>query len=92
MATSTTDYSAPDDIRGWIATPSSLSSQKCGSRAIFTEENCVVARREPEVYDNDCVVYTRDALGVGRVWQTTILDISWWSGYGLVSRYVLCSL
>ena len=82
----------PADTRDWLATSAPLNTKKHGSRARFSRDDCVVERREPEDYPGDCVVYTRDPLPLGQVWQATILNSTRkWKGFGgLVSGCVLC--
>ena len=93
MAASTTsDYSSPDDISDWIATPSLFSTEKHGPTATFSVGKFVVERLQPDSYPFDCVVYTRDPLVVGHGWQITVLKTTTMWGYGLVSGYVLCFL
>ena len=88
---STSDHTMPD-ISDWLSTPAPFSSAKHGWRALFSEGNSVVERGQSEDEYNGCVVYTRDPLVVGRVWQITILKIAQWSGTGLVRGCVLCFL
>ena len=79
----------PEDISDWLATPAPFSTETHGKLARFSVSNSVVERREPEDYDDDCVVYTRDPLVVGQPWRTTLLNNTRkrWSG-GLVSGCV----
>ena len=88
---STSDYRVPD-ISDWLSTPAAFNSVKHGGRALLSEGNSVVERRMAEIYYGNCVVYTRDPLGVGRMWQITVLETTLrWIG-GLVSGCVLCFL
>ena len=90
---SSSDSSPPSDVHGWNATPALFNVYKHGRRAIFSGDDSIVERREAERYDGDCVVYTREPLSVGHVWQTTVLNTTRreWIG-GLVSGCVLCFL
>ena len=87
------DSSPPSDVRDWLATPASFNTNHHGRRADFSVNDSVVERRGPEYeykdYDDECVVYTRDPLPLGHVWQTTVLNTtrSFYGG-GLVSRCV----
>ena len=77
------------DVSDWIVTPAPLNDKKSGKRAIFSTDNSIVERRDPERYYGDCVSYTRDPLPPGQVWQVTVLETTrTWSG-GLVSGCVL---
>ena len=82
------------DVSDWIVTPALLNDKKSGKRAIFSTDNSIVQRRDPERYSNDCVSYTRGPLPPGQVWQVTVLETSTrkWGGYGLVSGCVLSLL
>ena len=78
------------DVSDWIVTPAPLNDKKSGERAIFSTDNSIVQRRDPESYGNYCVSYTRGPLPPGQVWQVTVLETStrkW--GSGLVSGCVL---
>ena len=77
------------DISDWNSMPAPFNRVKCGIRANFSLDKCVVERREPEGYPYDCVVYTREPLSVGQVWQTTVLNTSMRGWNGLVSGCVL---
>ena len=83
MATATTVV--PADVRDWLATPAPFNADKHGTLAKFSVSNSVVERQEPEHYPYDCVVYTRDPLAVGQVWQTTVLKTTGVWNTGLVS-------
>ena len=78
------------DVSDWIATPAPLNDKKSGERAIFSTDNSIVQRRDPERYIDGCVSYTLCPLPPGQVWQVTVLDTSTrkWGG-GLVSGCVL---
>ena len=83
------------DVSDWIVTPAPLNDKKSGKRAIFSTDNSIVQRRDPEICGNGCVSYTRGPLPPGQVWQVTVLETtSGWSPYigGLVSGCVLSLL
>ena len=82
----------PLDISDWLRTPAPLNLKKHGPRAIFSGDNSVVKRRDPDDYYSECVCYTSHPLPPGQVWEITILNTtsSRWS-YGLVSGCVLIS-
>ena len=91
MAISTSDYTVLD-ISDWISTPAPFNRVKCGKRAKFSVDNSIVERRGFEDHYRDCVVYTREHLAVGQVWNTTVLNTTMrWRG-GLVRECVLCFL
>ena len=71
-SSSSSTASVPSGIGDWLATPAPCNSQKYGENAIFSEDDSVVERREPAKYGFGCVVYTRDPLPLGHVWQTTV--------------------
>ena len=78
----------PLDVSDWLRTPAPFNLKKHGERAIFSGDNSVVERREPEKYGG-CVCYTSHPLPPGQVWEITILNtISRWP-YGMVSGCVL---
>ena len=79
------------DVSDWIPTPAPLNDEKSGVNAIFSTDNSIVQRRNPEIYRRDCVSYTRGPLPPGQVWQVTVLETTrkWSSYYGLVSGCVL---
>ena len=77
--------SAPQSVRGWLATPAPLDTKKHGKNAIFSGDNSIVERQQPDYEHFGCVCYTSDHIPLGQVWQTTVLTItSRWRG-GLVS-------
>ena len=78
------------DVSDWIVTPAPLNDKKNGLLAIFSTDNSIVQRRDPENRERDCVSYTRGPLLPGQVWQVTVLETSTrdWA-WGLVSGYVL---
>ena len=80
----------PLDVSDWLRTPAPFNLKKHGPRAIFSSDNSVVERREPENYGNESVCYTSQPLPPGQVWEITILNTTsrWWRG-GLVSGCVL---
>ena len=93
MDTSSSTSVVPADIRDWLATPAPFNAEKYGKRALFSVSNSVVKRLKAEDTYGGCVVYTREPLSFGQVWQTTVLNTTRiiWSG-GLVSGCVLCCL
>ena len=81
------------DVSDWIVTPAPLNDKKSGVRAIFSTDNSIVQRRDPENHFWDCVSYTWGPLPPGQVWQVTVLETSTrrWPN-GLVSGCVLSLL
>ena len=80
----------PLDASDWLRTPAPFNLKKHGPRAIFSGDNSVVERREPEKYSGGCVCYTSRPLPPGQVWEITILNTtSAWTYGGLVSGCVL---
>ena len=80
------------DVSDWIAIPAPLNDKKSGGNAIFSTDNSIVQRRDPESYTGGCVSYTRGPLPPGQVWQVTVLETTRkWDG-GLVSGCVLSLL
>ena len=80
------------DVSDWIRTPAPFNLKKHGPRAIFSGDNSVVERREPENSYNECVCCTSHPLPPGQVWEVTILhttNIEWTYYAGLVSGCVL---
>ena len=79
------------DVSDWLRTPAPFNLKKHGPRAIFSGDNSVVERREPEKYRGGRVCYTSQPLPPGQVWEITILNTtSSWTYYaGLVSGCVL---
>ena len=76
------------DISDWFRTTAPFNLKKHGPNAIFSGDNSVVERREPEKYPGHCVCYTSHPLPPGQVWEITILNAT--SGWhGLVSGCVL---
>ena len=82
------EMSVAADVSDWIAAPAPLNINKCGVRAVFSSDNSVVQRREPENWSKDCVCYTDHPLPPGQVWQTTVIETTTWWRYGLVSGCV----
>ena len=81
------------DVSDWIVTPAPLNDKKSGVSAIFSTDNSIVQRRDPESNPGYCVSYTRDPLPPGQVWQVTVLETSTRKYYGgLVSGCVLSLL
>ena len=78
-------------VSDWLRTPAPFNLKKHGERAIFSGDNSVVERREPEKYPYEGVCYTSQPLPPGQVWEITILNTtsSRWRGTGLVSGCVL---
>ena len=79
----------PLDVSDWLRTPAPFNLKKHGKRAIFSGDNSVVERREPEKYGGGCVCYTSHPLPPGQVWEITILNTTSRWGGGLVSGCVL---
>ena len=79
----------PLDVSDWLRTPAPFNLKKHGKRAIFSGDNSVVERREPEKYDDGCVCYTSRPLPPGQVWEITIPNTTSRWGWGLVSGCVL---
>ena len=77
----------PLDVSDWHRTPVPFNLKKHGPRAIFSGDNSVVERWEPEGSGYGCVCYNSHPLPPGQVWEITILNTtSKWLGYaGLVS-------
>ena len=80
------------DVSDWIVTRAPLNDKKSGKRAIFSTDNSIVQRRDPENEHWNCVSYTRGPLPPGQVWEVTVLETTRkWNG-GLVSECVLSLL
>ena len=82
------EMSVAADVSDWIAAPAPLNRNKCGEYAVFSSDNSIVQRRDPENWCY-CVCYTVHPLPPGQVWQTTVLETrrtKW--GSGLVSGCV----
>ena len=78
------------DVSDWLRTPAPFNLKKHGRRAIFSSDNSIVERREPEMKYSECVCYTSRPLPPGQVWEITILNtISGCTYDGLVSGCVL---
>ena len=79
------------EVSDWLSRPAPFNNKKHGLRAKFSGDKTAVERLEPDYYDcGDCVVYTRDPLPTGQVWQITVLNTTKeWKGGGLVSGCVL---
>ena len=82
------EMSVAADVSDWIAAPAPLNRNKCGRRAVFSSDNSVVQRRDPEILGGDCVCYTVHPLPPGQVWHTTVLETTTKWGAGLVSGCV----
>ena len=76
-------------VSDWLRTPAPFNLKKRGRRAIFSGDNSVVERREPEKNHSDCVCYTSQPLPPGQVWEITILNTTSGWLWGLVSGCVL---
>ena len=77
------------DVSDWIPTPAPLNYNKSGVRAVFTSDNSILQRRNPESDYTGCVSYTAHPLPIGQVWQTTVLETTTTRiGGGLVSGCV----
>ena len=76
------------DVSDWIPTPAPLNYNKSGVNAVFTSDNSILQRRDPERKAFDCVSYTAHPLPLGQVWQTTVLETTTIWTYGLVSGCV----
>ena len=76
-------------VSDWLRTPAPFNLKKHGWNAIFSGDNSVVERREPETYGGVC--YTSHPLPPGQVWEITILNTTsgGWTYDGLVSGCVL---
>ena len=78
------------DVSDWLRTPATFSLKKHGPTAIFSGDNSVVERREPDKYVGESVCCTSQPLPPGQVWEITILNTtSRWTYDGLVSGCVL---
>ena len=75
------------DISYWIPTPAPLNYNKSGENAVFTSDNSILQRRDPERDYGGCVSYTAHPLPLGQVWQITVLETTtkWDYCGGLVS-------
>ena len=81
--------SFPRNVSDWLVTPAPLNTEKHGERTIFSGDNSIVERRQPDVYGNGCVSYSSHRLPLGQVWQITLLNTTSGWGVGLVSGCVL---
>ena len=78
------------DASDWLRTPAPFNVKKHGRSAIFSGDNSVVERREPDEYRSGCLCYTSHPLPPGQVWEITMLNTtSWLSYHGLVSGCIL---
>ena len=86
--------SVATDVSDWIVTPAPLNDKKSGVNAIFSTDNSIVQRRDPESSPVFCVSYTRGPIPPGQVWQVTVLETSTTGKWalGLVSGFVLSLL
>ena len=77
--------SSNTDVSDWLRTPLPFDLKKHGQRAIFSGDNSVVERWNPESYHIGCVCYTSRPLPLGQVWETTILNTTnyRWRGSGI---------
>ena len=71
-------------VSDWLRTPAPFNLKKRGRGAIFSGDNSVVERQEPEKYDRGCVCYTSQPLPPGQVWEITILNTTSRWGYGVL--------
>ena len=76
-------------VSDWLRTPAPFNLKKHGPRAIFSSDNSVAERREPDEYGSGCVCYTSQPLPQGQVWEITILNTTSGLLWGLVSGCVL---
>ena len=76
-------------VSDWFRTPAPFNLKKHGKTAIFSSDNSVVERREPEKYADETVCYTSQPLPPGQVWEITILITNSGWDIGLVSGCVL---
>ena len=82
--------SVPRNVSDWLVTPAPLNTERHGGRAIFSGDNSIVERRQPDGdYSADCVCYSSHRLPLGQVWQITLLNTTSGWRYGLVSGCVL---
>ena len=80
----------PLDVSDGLRTPAPFNLKKHGPKAIFSGDNSVVERWNPEDSYGNCVCYTSRPLPPGQVWEITILNTtSRWTYDGLVSGCVL---
>ena len=73
MASEAATPECPKSVQDWIPVPAPLDGHLRGERAVFSDNDCVVERREPDVIDSNCVCYTAKPLLVEQVWQITVL-------------------
>ena len=78
--------SIPLNVSDWLVTPAPLNT---GGRAIFSGDNSIVERRQPDDYPRGCVCYSSHRLPLGQVWQITLLNTTSGWPLGLVSGCVL---
>ena len=88
------------DVSDWIPTPAPLNYNKSGVNAVFTSDNSILQRRDPESNYAGCVSYTAHPLPLGQVWQTTVLETTtrwiWWTGEWMCTKspislyYMVC--
>ena len=76
------------DVSDWIPTPAPLNYNKSGRNAVFTSDNSILQRRDPESQIGGCVSYTAHPLPLGQVWQTGVLETTTKWSIGLVSGCV----
>ena len=81
------------DVSDWIVTLAPLNDKKSGRDAIFSTDNSIVQRRDPENWSpQNCVSYTRGPMPLGQIWQVTVLETTRKYYDGLVSGCVLSLL
>ena len=76
--------SVPRNVSDWLVTPAPLNTEKHGGRTIFSGDNSIVERRQPDDYIGGCVCYSSHRLPLGQVWQITLLNTTrkWYGGLG----------
>ena len=77
-------------VSDWLRAAAPFNLKKHGSKAIFSGDNSIVERREPEKNNAGCVCYTSHPLPPGQAWEITILNTTSREWYGgLVNGCVL---
>ena len=76
------------DVSDWNPAPAPLNYNKSGVNAVFTSDNSILQRRDPERNPGSCVSYTAHPLPLGQVWQTTVLETTTEWNLGMVSGCV----
>ena len=79
----------PDCFDGWFGRPMPLDVSRHGERAKFLDNSrgspTVVERKEYDVYEDGCIVYTNDRIPVDTAWCITVLGTTDRWQRGLVS-------